>query len=223
VILGKTAVTGAAWAAPTPGCAARRALDILVSAVALLCLLPAMLLIALAICMEDEFPIIFCQVRMGKDGRPFRLYKFRKFGRREGTHGLPLTLRDDPRLTVVGRFLERTKLDELPQFWNVLAGDMSLVGPRPESLNFSDCFQGAYRQVLDHRPGIFGPAQAKYRNEAALYTAASPERTYREVLFPAKASLDLAYYPTRTVLRDVGWIARGLLAVVRGSSRDALH
>ena len=224
MILQKTEVAGAAWTPPTqPGCAAKRTLDIVVSATALLCALPAMLLIAFAICSEDGFPIFFCQTRMGRNGRPFRLYKFRKFGRREGTQGLPLTLRGDPRLTVVGGFLERTKLDELPQFWNVLNGEMSLVGPRPESLNFSDCFEGKYRQVLDYHPGIFGPAQTQYRNEAALYTVASPENTYREVLFPAKASLDLSYYPTRTVLKDVGWIIRGLLAVVRGSSHDPLR
>jgi lipopolysaccharide/colanic/teichoic acid biosynthesis glycosyltransferase len=201
------------------GCAARRALDVVVSATALLFLLPLMLLIALAICAEDGLPIFFYQKRSGQNGRPFCLYKFRKFGVHQDTHGLPLTLQNDPRLTVVGGFLEKSKLDELPQFWNVLTGTMALVGPRPESLNFSDCFQGAYRLVLDHRPGIFGPAQTEYRNEAAHYeAAASPEKVYREVLFPAKASLDLAYYPTRTMLKDVGWILRGILAVVRTHS-----
>jgi lipopolysaccharide/colanic/teichoic acid biosynthesis glycosyltransferase len=201
------------------GCATRRTLDIVVSAIALLMLSPTMLLIALAICVEDGLPIFFYQKRSGQNGRPFCLYKFRKFGVHQDTHGLPVTLQNDPRLTVVGGFLEKAKLDELPQFWNVLTGTMALVGPRPESLNFSDCFQGAYRQVLDHRPGIFGPAQTEYRNEAAYYEAtASPERIYREVLFPAKASLDLAYYPTRTLLKDVGWILLGVLAVVRGHS-----
>ena len=200
-------------------CVARRAFDVVVSATALLFLLPVILLIALAIYVEDGSPIFFCQERSGQNGHPFCLYKFRKFGVHLGTCGLPLTLQNDPRLTVVGAFLEKTKMDELPQFWNVLTGTMALVGPRPESLNFSDCFQGAYRQVLDHRPGIFGPAQTEYRNEAAHYeAAASPERIYREVLFPAKASLDLAYYPTRTLLKDVGWILRGILAVVRTHS-----
>ena len=100
---------------------------------------------------------------------------------------------------------------------------MSLVGPRPESLNFFDCFHGIYRQVLNHRPGIFGPAQTMFRNEAVFYPpTANPEAVYREVLFPAKASLDLSYYPTRTLFKDVGWIIRGLLAIVVGLSHDPL-
>jgi lipopolysaccharide/colanic/teichoic acid biosynthesis glycosyltransferase len=195
-----------------------RAIDITVSALGLAWLLPVMLLISIAVLCEGGRPIFFWQKRLGKDGRTFRLYKFRKFGAKV-TGGLSLTMRDDPRLTRVGWLLERSKLDELPQLWNVLAGDMSLVGPRPESLSFADCFQGAYRRLLDHRPGIFGPAQTMFRNEAAFYPPLEdPETVYREVLFPAKAVLDLSYYPTRTVSKDLAWICRGVLAVVTGLS-----
>ena len=123
-------------------------------------------------------------------------------------------MEDDPRLTGVGRFLARTKLDELPQLWNVFKGDMSIVGPRPESLDFQDCFDGPYRLVLQHKPGIFGPSQVLFRNERALYSGRpDPEHFYRDVLFPLKAHIDLAYFAHRTFFRDVAWTVWGALAV----------
>jgi lipopolysaccharide/colanic/teichoic acid biosynthesis glycosyltransferase len=204
----QTDARGAVW----------RVIDITVSALGLACLLPVMLLISIGVLCEGGRPVFFSQERLGKDSRTFRLYKFRKFGAK-ATGGLSLTMRDDPRMTRVGWLLERSKLDELPQLWNVLAGEMSLVGPRPESLSFADCFQGAHRPLLEHKPGIFGPAQTMFRNEAAFYPPSEdPETVYRQVLFPAKAALDLSYYPTRTVLKDLAWIGRGVLAVVAGLS-----
>jgi lipopolysaccharide/colanic/teichoic acid biosynthesis glycosyltransferase len=137
------------------------------------------------------------------------MYKFRKFGPRCGCDGSPLTLQEDDRLTAVGRVLAATKLDELPQLWNVFRGDMSLVGPRPESLSFSDCFRDGFERVLDHKPGVFGPCQVLFRHESKLYPAdALAADYYREVLFPAKARIDLAYFPRRTLVSDFGWIAR---------------
>ncbi len=207
VVLGRIGQRWADLAPPSP-------LDVLVAAVALVCLIPVILLIALFICAETGRPVFFSQTRLGRHGRHFKLYKFRKFGPAESVNGRGVTLRDDPRLTRFGRILERTKLDELPQLWNVLKGDMSLVGPRPESLRFADCFSDAYSPVLEYRPGIFGPSQAIFRDEGSLYQDSSdPEQFYREVLFPAKARLDLAYYPSRNALRDVAWIGRGVLAV----------
>ncbi|HEY7576782.1 MAG TPA: sugar transferase [Acetobacteraceae bacterium] len=181
----------------------------------LLLFAPLLLAIAVGICVETGRPVFFMQTRLGRGGRPFRLIKFRKFRQDCGTAQLPLTLYNDSRLTRVGRLLERSKFDELPQLWNVVRGEMEIVGPRPESLTFRDCFAGAYHAVLEHTPGIFGPSQALFRNEGKLYRPDwEPEAFYRAILFPAKARLDLTYYPTRTPIRDLIWVIHGVLAVL---------
>jgi lipopolysaccharide/colanic/teichoic acid biosynthesis glycosyltransferase len=142
------------------------------------------------------------------------LHKFRKFHVQANQSSLAVTLKNDSRMTRVGRVLERTKLDELPQLWNVLVGDMALVGPRPESLAFADCFGGTYSRILDHRPGIFGPCQVIFRNENAFYASGcDPEIFYRNVLFPLKAHVDLAYFPRRSLTGDLVWAGRSVLAV----------
>jgi lipopolysaccharide/colanic/teichoic acid biosynthesis glycosyltransferase len=149
------------------------------------------------------------------------MYKFRKLDARRDT-GFPLTLRDDARMTRVGRLLAQTKLDELPQLYNIIRGDMAVVGPRPESLAFADCFTEAARPVLDERPGIFGPSQVAFRDECAFYPAEGDAIAfYRETLFPAKAALDLEYYPRRTLLSDLRWVGRGVLAVLGGTGGGA--
>ncbi len=200
--------------------------DVGIAAVSLIAMTLPMIVICLAIWLESGRPLFFRQERLGKDGQLFQLYKFRKFHPDAGTAGLGLTLKDDARLTSVGRVLERTKLDELPQLWNVLAGDMSLVGPRPETPRFSACYGSKYRGVLDYKPGILGPSQTLFRNESALYRpGCDPERFYREFVFPAKAQLDLDYYRKRTLFRDLGWILRGVLAVLgfSGSAQPNLQ
>ena len=202
-----------------PGIDMRRGLDCLLALVALVLLVPLLAVIAAAIWIESGGPVFFSQTRLGQGARRFRLHKFRKFGdqARHGQaqqHGLSVTLPDDPRMTRVGRVLERTKLDELPQLWNIVVGEMALVGPRPESLAFAHCFSGAYMDVLDHRPGIFGPCQAVFRNESRLYGGVpDPEDFYRNVLFPMKAQIDLAYFPNRTTLSDMAWVIRSVTAI----------
>lgn len=192
----------------------QRALDCLVAALALVWIAPLMVLIALAVRIESRGPIFFSQTRLGRDGVHFRLRKFRKFHEQGNKKSLAVTLRNDPRMTRVGRVLERTKLDELPQLWNVLVGDMALVGPRPESLAFADCFNEAFRHVLDYRPGIFGPCQVIFRNENMYYTAGcDPEVFYRKILFPLKAHVDLTYFPRRSLGGDMVWAGRSVLAV----------
>ena len=183
----------------------------------LVTLSPLLLVIAIAIPIDDWGPVLFCQRRIGQHGRPFGLYKFRKFRADSDCTGLAVTLRDDPRLTRVGWLLERTKLDELPQLWNILCGHMAFVGPRPESLHFAQCFSGSFREVLEHRPGLFGPSQALFRNELAMYPAdCDPDLYYRTVLFPRKAQIDLAYYGRRTASGDIKWLLQGLLATFMG-------
>ncbi len=190
----------------------RRLFDIVVALAGILCFLPILIPVVLAIRLDSPGPIFYSQNRLGQRGRIFRLYKFRKF--RDGATGRAVTLRNDDRMTRVGHFLERTKIDEVPQLWNVLKADMSVVGPRPETLDFADCFEGVYRGVLDHRPGIFGPNQVYFRNEGALFPEkVDPHEFYRAVLFPAKARIDLAYFPRRSLRQDVVWLFRGVLAV----------
>jgi lipopolysaccharide/colanic/teichoic acid biosynthesis glycosyltransferase len=192
----------------------QRLMDLAVAIAGLAVLSPLMMLIALAICIETGRPIFYSQTRIGRGGGRFRIHKFRKFYKEIGA-GSPLTVDHDPRMTPFGRVLALTKLDELPQLWNVLVGDMSIVGPRPECVDFLDCFIGSYLKVLDYTPGIFGPSQVVFRDERSLYpTNRDPIQFYRDVLFPAKARIDLSYFPHRTISSDIRWIVFGVLATV---------
>ncbi len=192
----------------------RRILDVTfaVSALAFFSLLMA--LIALAIYFESGGPVFFSQIRLGQSGQQFRLRKFRKFPADTGRGGPAVTVRGDTRMTAVGRILERTKLDEVPQLWNILVGEMSVVGPRPESLVFAGCYTRGCHGVLDFKPGIFGPCQVMFRNEGCLYQdGCDPEEYYRRVLFPLKAHADLTYFSTRSLRSDLWCIVHGTLAV----------
>ncbi len=196
----------------------RRALDILGAGVAVSVLAPVMPIVTLAIWIESGRPIVFSQLRLGQNGRPFRMYKFRKFGPDCGSDGCPLTVEGDGRLTMIGRVLAVSKLDELPQLWNVLRGDMSLVGPRPVSLAFSDCYRNGFEKVHEHKPGLFGPCQVMFRNESKLYpVGVAAAEFYRQVVFPAKAQIDLAYFSRRTFVSDLGWILRGAWMIAAGA------
>lgn len=196
----------------------RRLFDIVLALAGIVLLLPVVIPVALAILIDTPGPVLFSQIRLGQHGRPFRLYKFRKF--HHGAGGLGVTLKNDGRMTRVGRILERTKMDEIPQLWNVLRGDMSIIGPRPETLAFAECLQGTYRALLDHRPGIFGPNQVFFRNECTLFPdRCDADAFYRSVLFPAKARIDLDYFPRRNLIQDTGWLIRGVLAVFNWGPR----
>lgn len=212
----RTGGNGNEISVPAPALSgATRIFDIIAAATGLVLVAPLMLLAAAAILIESGRPIFFVQTRIGVGGRHFRMYKFDKFREPAPAAGHALTLENDPRLTRVGRVLVRTKFDELPQLWNVLKGDMSVVGPRPETLNFRDCLEGRSRALLAYKPGIFGPSQVLFRSEAAFYRGhPDPEQFYRQSLFPLKASIDLAYFARRTLLRDILWVIRGMLAVL---------
>jgi lipopolysaccharide/colanic/teichoic acid biosynthesis glycosyltransferase len=195
-----------------------RILDIVCASAAMFVLAPFALMVILAIWIEGGQPILFSQLRLGKNGQPFRMYKFRKFRTDCDDRGCPLTMEGDGRLTRIGHFLAASKLDELPQLWNVLRGDMSLVGPRPESLAFADCFRDGFEKLHEHKPGLFGPCQVQFRHENRLYHSdVSAVEFYRQVLFPAKAEIDLAYFSRRTLASDIGWILRAVWAIVAGS------
>lgn len=123
-------------------------------------------------------------------------------------------MQEDHRYSRVGRVLEKTKLNELPQLMNVVLGDMSLVGPRPEIPDFTHCFTGPYDRLLDYRPGLFGPSQSTYRNEASMYPVGRDAKSfYEQVLFKRKAEMDLAYYPSATNIDDFCWMVRSIAAV----------
>ena len=200
----------------------RRAFDIFLAVVFLLTLLLPMALIAIAIVLESGWPVFFSHTRLGLHGRSFRMHKFRKFHKDCSSNGLQVTLDDDARLTKVGRFLRSTKLDELPQLWNVLIGDMSVIGPRPELTGYADCFKDGFEEILKYKPGILGPTQVIFRDEAALFpTVGDVEDFYQKFLFPTKARIDLDYYSRRSLWGDAGWLVRGVLATLRANRHHA--
>ena len=194
----------------------RRAFDIVLAGVSLLALAPLLAMIAAAIFAESGGPIFFSHRRMGLNGRRFNMHKFRKFHNTCSANGLQLTLENDARLTRVGGVLRATKLDELPQLWNVLVGDMSVIGPRPESVGYAECFKDGFEQLLIHKPGILGPSQVHFRDEGALFPGdGDVEQFYCDVLFPMKARIDLEYYSRRSLTKDLHWLIEGLLATLR--------
>ncbi len=195
--------------------AVRRGLDIIIALIALVSIAPIMLLISLAVYLEGNRPIFFEQTRLGIAGRPFKMYKFRKFRADCDASGTPLTVDGDSRLTVVGKILAATKLDELPQLWNILKGDMAIVGPRPESMAFADCFKDGFDEILRYKPGLIGPSQIAFRHEARLYPEGEDPCTfYRRVLFPAKARIDLAYFRQRKIGSDFALMLQCALVVL---------
>lgn len=192
----------------------RRILDVLLSALGLIAASPLIALAALCLFIEHRGSVIFAQERLGLHGRRFRMYKLRKFPPNFGNTGPGVTVLGDARMTRVGFILERLKLDELPQLVNVLKGDMSLVGPRPESLRFAHLFDGPNAALLQMVPGIFGPSQATLYEPEMYPPDEDPEAFYCRVIFPKKAAIDLEYFARATLVQDLVWIVRGVLVSV---------
>jgi lipopolysaccharide/colanic/teichoic acid biosynthesis glycosyltransferase len=190
--------------------AGKRAFDVVAAAVGLVLLAPLFLAVAAWIRLDSPGPVFFRQERVGRGGRPFRIHKFRTM--RVEAAGPALTVGDDPRITRAGAFLRRTKVDELPQLIDVLRGDMSIVGPRPEVARYVAAYPPALREkVLSVRPGITDPASLQFRDESALLArAADPEREYREVVLPAKLRLAADYVDTASLGGDLRLIAATL-------------
>ena len=188
--------------------AAKRALDLALAATGLVTTAPALVLIALLIRRSSAGPVIFRQERVGRYGRPFRIHKFRTL--RVDAPGPLVTASSDRRVTPLGGVLRRTKLDELPQLWDVLRGEMSLVGPRPEVPTYAALWPAAEREtILSVRPGITDPVSLMFRNEAEeLSLAADPDQHYRTALLPRKAQLYAEYVQTRSLAGDVAILLR---------------
>jgi lipopolysaccharide/colanic/teichoic acid biosynthesis glycosyltransferase len=175
-------------------------LDYVFSLIGLIILSPVFLLVALLVKLTSKGPVFFRQNRVGKDGRDFKVYKFRTMYTDADKKGLLTVGGKDKRVTSVGYYLRKFKLDELPQLLNVLAGDMSLVGPRPEVRKYVDLYTIEQRKVLSVRPGITDYASIEYRNENDLLaTATNPEEMYVEDIMPKKIALNFNYINNRSV------------------------
>ena len=186
----------------------KRLFDAVAAGAGLALLSPVLLGIALAVRTHDGGPVLYRARRVGKDGQEFRLLKFRTMTPNADGTGPAVTRQGDVRVTRLGRFLRRTKLDELPQLLNVLQGDMSLVGPRPEDPRYVALYTPEQRQVLSVRPGITSAASLEYRHEEQLISGPDAERTYLEHVLPDKLAIDLAYVRNRSFWSDLQLIAR---------------
>lgn len=194
--------------------ACKRAFDILCSLLGLVVLSPVLLVVSVLVAVTSPGGVFFRQERIGKDGKPFRIFKFRSM--RKDNAGLKITTGNDSRITPVGRFLRKSKIDELPQLINVLVGDMSFVGPRPEVADYVNLYTPYQRQVLLVRPGITGLASIRFRNENDLLTASDdPNRTYVEQIMPRKIDLDLEYIPHASVFYDIKLIFQTFAVVIK--------
>jgi lipopolysaccharide/colanic/teichoic acid biosynthesis glycosyltransferase len=193
----------------------KRVFDLLLSSMALVLLSPVVGALAIAALASSGTPILFCQLRLGRNRQPFTLLKFRTMRPASEARSGGFTPGDRSRVTGFGRFLRRTKLDELPQLWNVLRGDMSLVGPRPEVPKWTEVYSDRWDKVLAVRPGITDPASIAFRDEESLLAAApDPERLYREVILPRKLSMYERYIAERSTMRDAIILAKTVWAVL---------
>jgi lipopolysaccharide/colanic/teichoic acid biosynthesis glycosyltransferase len=190
----------------------KRSIDLIASSFGLLLLSPLFALVALWIKLDSKGPIFFRQERIGQGLRRFVIYKFRTMVEDASLKGGPLTIGEDARITRVGRILRGSKIDELPQLINVLRGEMSLVGPRPEVPRYVDLFRSDYEEILRLPPGITDLASLKYRNESAtLQLSADPEREYVTRVLPDKIALAREYVRQSSFLFDVLLVFRTLL------------
>jgi lipopolysaccharide/colanic/teichoic acid biosynthesis glycosyltransferase len=196
----------------------KRGIDLVMAVAALVLLMPVFAVVALLIKFDSEGPIFFRQERIGRGFRPFLIYKFRTMVNSAPQLGPTITVGADVRITRIGCVLRRTKIDELPQLINVLKGEMSLVGPRPEIAKYVEAFRGQYQEILSVRPGITDLASLKFIDEASLLARASdPERTYRECVLPQKLALARQYVRERSFRMDAVLLGRTFCGLFRRS------
>ncbi len=195
---------------------AKRSMDIALASTGIAVTWPAMVAIASAIALEDKQSAFFVQQRVGKDGEPFSLIKFRTMTNRPNPNeGIQITVGDDPRITKIGKLLRNARLDELPQLFNILRGDMSVVGPRPEVPHYVAHYTQEQMKVLSVRPGLTDPATLAYRHEAQrLAQSSDPETTYINEIMPEKLAMNLEYLSQRNTLTDITIFAKTILTVV---------
>ena len=193
----------------------KRIFDLLFSMIVLVFFLPIGVLIASLIVLDSKGGVFFRQQRVGKDGVLFYVLKFRSMHLNSAMKGT-LTVGDDARITRVGSLIRRVKLDEFPQFMNVVLGDMSIVGPRPEVPEFVALYSEEQRKVLSVRPGITDEASLAYFEENKLLaTSTDPKKTYIDEIMPAKITINLAYLENRSLLADITVIGKTILRIFR--------
>lgn len=194
----------------------KRVFDILASFLGLLLLSPLFIVLIVLIPLDGKGPPFYKQTRVGRNGTPFGLLKFRTMIPK-AEQGGRLTIGKDPRITRIGALLRSSKLDELPQLINVLKGDMSFVGPRPEVPEYVAHYDEDQRRVLEVRPGLTDEASLAYiRESEILEEAEDPDRVYRERILPEKLRLNLRYLEERSMRKDLSLILRTVLKILRG-------
>jgi len=182
---------------------AKRILDLIISLVGLLLFWDVLAALAVWVKLDSPGPVLYRGKRVGKDGKPFHIYKYRTMVVGAESQGPAVTFRDDPRITRAGMVLRRYKLDELPQLFNVIKGEMSWVGPRPEDPKYVALYNEGQRQVLGVKPGVTGPTQLKYRDEASTLSGEGVDEEYITRLMPEKLKSDLEYVRTRSLVGDL--------------------
>ena len=192
-----------------------RFFDVIVSTLGLLGLGPLLVVVGIAVRLGSPGPVFYRARRVGRGGNAFRLLKFRTMVADADRRGPGITTAGDSRITRVGRFLRKTKIDELPQLINVWRGEMSLVGPRPEDPRYVALYSPEQRRVLEVRPGVTSPASLRYRHEEQLLSGPDWRRVYVEQVMPHKLQIELEYLARRTVWSDVGIILQTVLALFR--------
>ncbi|MBK8188049.1 MAG: sugar transferase [Cellvibrio sp.] len=194
----------------------KRFLDFMIASIGVIILIPVFIFLVLLLLAFQGRPVFFIQERVGLNGVTFTLYKFRTMENCSRSRLGSFDIGNTSRVTKIGRILRATKLDELPQLFNVLAGDMSLVGPRPEVRKWVDVYPARWAYIHTVRPGITDPASIKYRNEETLLSqSANPEETYRFIILPQKLSIYEAYINSRSTIGDVKIILATLIAVFK--------
>ena len=180
----------------------KRTFDIILSIFAIFLLFPSFLVVSFLIVIDSGFPIFFLQKRIGRDAKEFNIIKFRTM--KKNNENITITVSDDSRITRIGKYLRKTKIDELPEILNVLFGQMSFVGPRPDVKGYADKLKGANRKILALRPGITGPASLKYYNEEYILSQKSNPKKYNdEVIFPDKVKINMDYFHNRSFFLDL--------------------
>lgn len=180
-----------------------RSIELIIAALGTLVLLPLLVLFGVAVRLYDGGPALYRARRVGKGGEEFFLFKFRTMVVDAASRGMALTTQSDSRITPIGRILRRTKCDELPQLLNVLKGDMSFVGPRPEDPRYVALYSPEQRKVLDLRPGITSPASLRYRDESSLLTGPDAEEKYIKQILPDKLAIELEYRREKSAWTDL--------------------
>ena len=200
----------------------KRVFDIFVSLVSICVLAVPLALVALVIRIVDGSPVFYRQLRIGRNGKPFWFYKFRTM--KVSVEGSSVTVKGDPRVTWLGQIVRRWKLDELPQLWNILRGDMGIIGPRPEAERLVRQYTPEQCRVLEITPGLAGMSQLVYPHEPEmLRRCRDPEQFYVRELMPRKIAVDLEYERARTFLTDLRLLVELVLLIVFGRSRHIQH